>query len=129
MLNHPGLAVLQSDICLIFQNTCGKVANMKRAKEVFQITGLHSFNTCVFWCGFFPSKVSNRAARNWNENPTGEISKEFQMPMLIEKNIAGGNTYANSPKNKSPHEGSEREVERVIISPSSIFPLVKAKYP
>jgi len=48
MLNHPGLVVLQSDICLIFQNTCGKVANMKKAKEVFQITGLLSFNTCVF---------------------------------------------------------------------------------
>jgi len=41
MLTHPGLAVLQSDICLILQNTCVKFANMKRAKEVFQITGLH----------------------------------------------------------------------------------------
>jgi len=48
MLNHPGLAILQSDICLIFQNTCGKFANMKKAKEVFQITGLHSFNICLF---------------------------------------------------------------------------------
>jgi len=37
MLNHPGLAVLQSDICLIFQNTCEKFDNMKKAKEVFQI--------------------------------------------------------------------------------------------
>jgi hypothetical protein len=45
MLNHLGLAVLQNDICLIFQNTCGKVANMKRAKEVFRITGLRLFNT------------------------------------------------------------------------------------
>jgi hypothetical protein len=45
MLNHPGLAVLQSDICLIFQNTCGKFANIKRVKEVFQVTGLCSFNT------------------------------------------------------------------------------------
>jgi hypothetical protein len=48
MLNDPGLAVVQSDICLIFQNTCGKVADMKKAKEVFQITGIHSFNTDVF---------------------------------------------------------------------------------
>jgi hypothetical protein len=43
------------------------------------------------------------------------------MPVLIEKNIAGGNTYANSPKNKYPLEGGEGEVEKVIISPSS-FP-------
>jgi len=51
------------------------------------------------------------------------------MPVLIEKNIAGGNTYANSPKNKSPLEGGEGEVERVINSPSITFPLLKAKHP
>lgn len=51
------------------------------------------------------------------------------MPVLIEKNIAGGNTYAYTPKNKSPLEDGEGEMERVIISPSSIFPLLKAKQP
>jgi len=51
------------------------------------------------------------------------------MPLLIEKNIAGANTFANSPKNKSPLEDGEREVERIIISPSSIFPLLKANHP
>jgi hypothetical protein len=49
--------------------------------------------------------------------------------MLTEKNIAGGNTYANSPKNKSSPEGGEGEVERVVISPSIIFPVLKAEHP
>jgi len=51
------------------------------------------------------------------------------MPLLIEKNTARGNTYANSPKNKYPHEDGEGDVERVIISPSIIFPLLKTKHP
>jgi hypothetical protein len=61
MHNHPGLAVSQSDICLIFRNAYERVANMEKAKHAFQATGIHPFSHDVFSdADFLPSEVANR---------------------------------------------------------------------
>lgn len=49
------------------------------------------------------------------------------MPVSIKKKAAEGCISANSVQNKSPPKGSEEEMEGARISPSSIFPLLKAK--
>jgi hypothetical protein len=48
MHNHPGLAISQSDICLIFINAYESVTNIEKAKHAYQATGVHLFNHDFF---------------------------------------------------------------------------------
>jgi hypothetical protein len=124
MHNHPGLAILQSDICLIFRNAYEWVANMEKAKHAFQAKGIHPFKPDVFFDeDFLPSEVTDRPQGSLNEDPTGETNKELQMPMSTEKIAAENNTCANSLVKKSQSDGDEEEPERARIFPSNIFPV------
>jgi hypothetical protein len=128
MHNHPGLAVSQSDICLIFRNAYETVAYMEKAKHAFQATGIHPFNLDVFYVeDFLPSEVTTRPQGSLNEDPTGETIEELQVPVSTEKYAAENNTRANSLVKKSPSEIDEEESERARISPSNIFPIPKEK--
>jgi hypothetical protein len=96
-----------SESCLIFQNACEKMANMKNTKETFQVTGLEPFNFDIFSNDdFLPSDVSNWLQGNWNEDPTGENDRELQMPLSIKKKAAESHTSGNSVQNKLPPKGS-----------------------
>jgi hypothetical protein len=51
---------------------------MKKAKQTFQVTGLHPFKPHKFSdYNFMPSEVGNRRQGNWNESPTDETGKEL----------------------------------------------------
>jgi hypothetical protein len=84
MHNLTELAVPQSDICFVFRNAHGKLANIKETKEAFQFTGLHPFNPDVSDENLLPSEVSNQAEGMWNEEPTGENDKGSRAPLSIE---------------------------------------------
>jgi hypothetical protein len=79
MHKHSALGISQSDVCLFSRNSYEKVANMKIAKESFQITGLRPTNQEFFLMRIFYHQKSLTSPKEiWKKTHPAKLTRNYK---------------------------------------------------